>query len=206
VHIWGLDFLSGEWRSVWFFEGVRHVHGVFQDPFTNAIWVTTGDSDEEAAIWRTDDCFSTLQCVVGGTQQFRAVHLLFTADYVYFGSDAPDEHNYIYRMDRAGTKVERLASVGGSVFYGCTVGDSLFFSTAVEPSNVNPCRYAEVWCSNDGVNWFKYVKFKKDFLSMKFFQYGQVFFPNCCGDETNFWCSPFATNKHGSSIKITDPC
>lgn len=202
VSVYRLDIASRSWRSVWRFEGVRHVHGVFYDSYTNALWVTTGDTDEEVAIWRSDDDFRSLYKVVGGSQQFRAVQLLFTAEHVYFGSDAPNEPNYIYRMNRSGDKVEKLAAVGGPIFYGCSVGKSLFFSTAVEPSAVNTTPFVEVWNSGDGASWQKLSRFKKDPLSMKYFQYGQLFFPAGQGDDCNLWCSPFATKGHGYTFKL----
>ncbi|WP_417547468.1 hypothetical protein [Marinobacter segnicrescens] len=203
VHVFGLDFESKVWTPVWKFEGVRHVHGVFYDPFAKAFWVTTGDSNEESAIWRTDDQFSSLNKVVGGSQQVRAVQLLFTENHVYFGSDAPDEPNHIYRMDRGGAKVERLCSVGGSVFYGCKVGNHLVFSTAVEPSGVNTGREAEVWHSSDGEHWYRLLSFPKDRLSMKYFQYGQVLFPQVSeGVGSTLYCTPFAVKGHGKTLEI----
>jgi hypothetical protein len=147
VSVWRWSPGQAVWSPVWTFEDVRHVHGVFHDRFTNTFWVTTGDEDHEAAIWRSGDGFATLDKIVGGSQQFRTVRLLFTADHVFFGSDAPDEPNYIYRMDRNGVQIDRLAKVGSSVFYGTKVGKCLFFSTAVEPSKTNYTRDSEVWCS-----------------------------------------------------------
>lgn len=192
VHVWAADAKEMIWRPVWRFENVRHVHGVFFDPYTGAYWVTTGDEDNESAIWMSPDGFKSLEKIVGGSQRFRAIQLLFTNKYVYFGSDAPHEKNYIYRMDREGRSVEKLAEVGGSVFHGCKVGDKLFFSTAVEPSRVNSSRYAEVWGSADGINWRVVQRFKKDIWPMKYFQYGQVLFPAGPGDGKHLWMTPFA--------------
>jgi len=201
VHIYGFDFRDKAWRPVWAFKGVRHVHGVFFDPYRKSFWVTTGDTNEEVGIWRSDDQFQTLVKVAGGSQQFRAVQLLFTEDYVYFGSDAPSEPNYLYRMDREGKRVEQLARVGGSVFYGCRVGQALVFSTAVEPSEVNNRPFAEVWVSVDGLNWTKLREFKKDILPLKYFQYGQVLFPTICATSKDvLYCTPFATKGHGKTL------
>lgn len=206
VAIYRLDFHNATWRTAWKFNGVRHVHGVFYDDYTNSFWVTTGDSDEESAIWRTDDQFSSLKRVVGGNQQFRAVQLLFTEDYVYFGSDAPNELNHIYRMKKNGSTVEKLASVGGSVFYGFKTSRYLFFSTAVEPSDVNSSRNSQVWFSKTGGTWKIACSFKKDSLSMKYFQYGQVFFPTLYGNDIEkLLCSPFATKGHGKTF-VMDEC
>ncbi len=195
VHVWQCKKGQKRWSSAWQFKNVRHIHGVFHDFYTDSIWVTTGDQNSEAGIWRTDDGFKTLELIAGGSQQKRAVQLLFTEDYVYFGSDTPNERNYIYRMDRAGERLEPLVAVGSSVFFGCIVGKSLYFSTAVEPSKVNARRYAEVWRSNNGEDWMKCLEFKKDIWAMNLFQYGQVFFPAGPGDGTKLYYTPFSVYK-----------
>ncbi|SHH77134.1 hypothetical protein SAMN02745124_01791 [Desulfofustis glycolicus DSM 9705] len=202
VHVWKLEEGEDKWQPVWRFEGIRHVHGVFHDSYENSIWVTTGDLDHEAGIWRTDDDFNTLEKIAGDSQQFRVVQLLFTKDHVYFGSDVPDDKNYIFRMDRNGNAVEKLMAVGSSVFYGYRVGNSLFFSTAVEPSRVNTTRYAEVWGSANGTDWKLIRKFKKDIWPMKYFQYGQVLFPAGPGDGENLWFTPFASAHDQKSFRI----
>lgn len=200
VNIW--RWRGAEWESAWSFDDVRHIHGVYHDSYEDSLWVTTGDEDEESAIWRTDDNFDSVEKVVGGSQQLRAVQLLFTADHVYFGSDAPDEKNYIYRMDRLGSNIEQLCAVGSSVFYGCQVGDSLFFSTAVEPSLVNHTRDAQVWGSPNGDDWQLVRSFRKDRLSQKYFQYGQVLFPAGEGDDQHLWLTPMATEHDQKTFKI----
>lgn len=202
VHIWKLKENKIEWEAAWQFSGIRHVHGVFHDPYKNVLWVTTGDLDHEAGIWRTDDDFATLEKIAGGCQRFRAVQLLFTREHVYFGSDTPDEQNHIFRMDREGKNVEKLAAVGSSVFYGCKVGDHLFFSTAVEPSRVNTTWYAEVWGSADGTNWHLVRRFKKDIWPMKYFQYGQVLFPAGPGDGEHLWMTPFAVEWDLMTVRV----
>lgn len=206
VRILARDDTGKSWRIAWTFEQVRHIHGVFSDSYTGAIWVTTGDTNNESALWRTEDNFNTLERVVGGAQQYRAVQLLFTKDFVYFASDAPDEKNFIYRLQRGSLTTERLQVVAGPVFYGCKVGEWLFFSTVVEPSKVNTSHYAEVWGSRDGVTWQCVARHKKDWLSMKYFQYGQVLFPAGPGDGHNLWYTPSATigDQHTLCVPISD--
>jgi len=202
VRVWRWRPGETAWSPAWVFNNVRHIHGIFHDPYTDAMWVTTGDEDSEAAIWRTDDKFATLHRVAGGSQQLRAVQLLFTTNHVYFGSDTPNEVNYIYRMDRQGNCVERLSKVGSSVFFGCKVGGCLFFSTAVEPSRMNYTRHSELWCSIDGVDWQKLTEFKKDIWPMKCFQYGQILFPSGPGDVRYLYFSPFSVSNHGLTFRI----
>lgn len=203
VHVWRWRRGDRVWSKAWKFLDVRHVHGVFHDTYTDCIWVTTGDEDAESAIWRTHDEFGSLELVAGGSQQLRSVQLLFSADFVYFGSDAPDEQNFLYRMDRNGKDITRVAAVGSSVFYGCKVGESLFFSTAAEPSVINDARYSEVWRSDNGWDWRKVLSYRKDLWPMKYFQYGQVHFPAGPGDGCNLWVSPVATEGQGRTYKIS---
>jgi len=191
-----------DWEVAWEFSSVRHVHGVFVDPYDNSIWVTTGDSNDEAAIWRTDDGFKTLDKILTGSQQVRAVHLLFDEQFVYYGSDAPAEENYIYRMCKSTFEIQKLTEVGNSVFFACKVGDNLFFSTAVEPSEVNLSKHSEIWHSRTGQDWSKVCSFKKDRLSMKYFQYGQISFPNGNGDNENLWFTPNALKYDNCTFRI----
>ena len=57
INIWSFDKLKNKWGSVWCFDNIRHVHGVFSDPYTSNLWITTGDEDHESAIWMTQDRF-----------------------------------------------------------------------------------------------------------------------------------------------------
>jgi len=202
VRIWASEDSGLTWNCAWTFAGVRHVHGVFFDEFTGNFWVTTGDDDEESAIWVTEDRFGSLHRVVGGSQATRAVQLLFTADSVYFGSDSPLERNYLYRLERGRLGTERLQAVGSSVFFGCKVGHRLFFSTAVEPSTTNFSRHAELWCSTDGDRWRILRSFRKDAWSLKYFQYGQVLFPAGPGDDRFLYFTPFATQGDQRTDRI----
>jgi len=132
----------------------------------------------------------------------RCVQLIFTSNYIYFDSDSPDETNYLYRIEKKSGNKEILQRVGNPVFYGCKVGESLFFSTVCEPSNINTSRYAVIWRSDDGESWYEFKKFKKDIWSMKYFQYGQILFPYGPGDNKNLWCKPFTTHNDQAVLKF----
>ncbi|VFQ47464.1 hypothetical protein [Desulfoluna butyratoxydans] len=202
IHVWGSSDKGVSWNPVWHFDSVRHVHGVFYDSYTDAIWVTTGDTDSESALWRTTDNFQSLECVLHGSQQYRAVQLLFSAEYVYWGSDTPLEKNYLYRFERTSGRVERIHAVEGSVFWGGEVNGRLFFSTAVEPSDVNNCNCSCVWGSQDGSAWTCVARFNKDRWPKKLFQYGQTFFPSGHNDSDYLWITPFATEQHETLQKM----
>ena len=183
--------------------GIRHIHGIYKDNYTNDVWITTGDNDDEAAIYRTTANFEKFHKILSGSQQTRAIKLLFDDKYIYYGSDAPDEVNHLYRMNRSTHEVKKLAQVGSSVFHGYKVGNWFFFSTAIEPSNINTTKSAEIWASPEGSEWKCIFRIEKDSLPMRYFQYGQVFFPSGPGDGRNLWLSPFGTKYDGNSFSMT---
>lgn len=189
-------------QIVWEFDAIRHVHGIHHDIETGALWITTGDEDHESTLWRTDDRFGTVSKVLSGSQQTRIVQPVFARDCLYFGSDAPHERNHLYRMQRDGCGLTQLNPVGGSVFYGCRVADSVFFSTAVEPSEVNTLRDAELWGTTTDRSFERIASFRKDLWPIKLFQYGRILFPNGPGDGRNLWFSPASTRGGGYTYRI----
>ncbi len=202
VHVWSSVDQGCTWTPVYVFNNIRHIHGVFFDPYTEWLWVTTGDTNEESGIWVTKDRFVSVEKVVTGSQQVRAITLLFDQESVFFGSDSPEEKNHLYRLDRRTYRIEQLAPVAGSVFFGCQVGNQFFFSTACEPSKVNRSRQVTVWGAKMGEAWHEIMTFQKDLFPMKAFQYGQVMFPAGPGTEGHLWLTPYATWQDQISKKI----
>lgn len=195
VHVWRSDDEGMTFSPAWRFDNVRHVHGVFTDPFESGVlWVTTGDDDHESAIYRTDDQFATLEPVVAGSQQTRAVDLIFTADAVYFGSDTPREQNWWHRLDRTTGRVERQIPVRGSVFWATTTPDGWrIFSTVVEKSEVNTYRYSELIVAPPGHDeWRTILRLRKDPFHDKFFDHGQIRLPAGPGRAGEIWITPYA--------------
>ena len=204
VHVWASRDRGATWTAVHQFRQTRHVHGVFADPYEGALWITTGDRNGEAGIWRTHDRFGTVERVAGGSQQTRVVQLVFTSDYVYFGSDAPAGVNYLYRLHRANGTIERLQQVDGPVYYGCTARDRLFFSTACEPRVPRETRAVTVWASADGERWERFAAFRKDRWPARLFQHGHVLLPAGPGavDADGVWMTPVGTRGDLHSLKI----
>lgn len=190
------------WTQHYSLTGVRHIHGIFEDPLTSDIWLTTGDEDDESAIWKTSDDFITLERVLGGSQQLRAVQLVFTDSSIYFGSDTPREANFLYRLDKYSGDLEQLVGVNGSVFFGGNTGGRLYFTTAVEPSDVNREKTAALWFRDEDGRWRAVRSFKKDMWHHRLFQYGQVKVASGPGDGSNIWITPFATSGSERSLKI----
>lgn len=204
VNIYTSEDCAKTWHIKYTFKkkSIRHVHGIFYDPYDNMLWVTTGDEDQENAIWVTNNRFRTLETVIGGTQQSRAIQLIFTKDHVYYGTDTPYEINRICRIDKRTGKMETLADVDGSVYWGCKIDGALFFSTAVEPGRINRSRYASIWGSGDGTHWKRIEKYRKDIWPMKYCQIGQLYFPQGENKTDYLFFTPIATEHNLTLQKI----
>jgi glycosyltransferase involved in cell wall biosynthesis len=204
IHVFASEDAGQSWHVVYTFSGVGHVHGVFHDPYEGGLWITTGDSDAESGIWLTMDRFRTVETVFAGSQSARAIRLIFTEDHIYFGTDTPQQANYICRLERKTGRVAKLVEVPGSVFHGCQTARGLFFSTACEPNEVQRYRFASVWGSRDGENWSQIAQFRKDMWHRKLFQYGQIIFAEGQEQSTRLWMTPFATEGDQVSLCV-DP-
>jgi hypothetical protein len=179
VHIYGSTDQGTHWDVAYTFpkSTIRHVHNIVYDVWGDCFWVLTGDNGSECRILRASLDFRSVDVVVSGRQQTRAVALVPTREAIYFSSDTPLEENYVYRVDRRGhmTRVARLSS---SSICGCKVGDSIFFSTMVEPSSVNREPIVSVHGSSNGESFERLLQWQKDRWPMGLFQYGNAFLPD----------------------------
>lgn len=130
---------------------VRHIHGIYSDPYGDALWCLTGDGPSESRVLRTSDYFRTLETVGEGDESWRTVSLLFARDAVVYASDAEFNQNHIYKLDRESLERQVLGEIDGPVYYSHAIGDDLFFAVTAElcPSQEKP--EATLWhVSRDG--------------------------------------------------------
>jgi hypothetical protein len=181
VHIYGSFDGGATWNVVHTFQkgAIRHVHNIVHDPWQDCLWVLTGDYGDECRLLRASCDFSQVEVVLKGNQQARAVAAVPTEDGLYFSSDTPLESNFIYRLDRNGN-LSKLTGINSSSIYGCRVGGHLFFSTMVEPSEVNRDRVVRVYSGavNCRDEWQSQLSWVKDRWPMRLFQYGNAIFPD----------------------------
>jgi hypothetical protein len=112
------------WQTEIILEDVRHVHAVQPDPFTDDIWITTGDRDSESKIGRLVD--GSLEVLGTGSQMWRAVELVFTPEYLIWGTDCPYQDNHILRIHRDNLEKSPEPEVVH------TVEEPFYYSTSVE--------------------------------------------------------------------------
>jgi len=180
VHVYASSDAGATWSVACTFPkgAIRHVHNIVHDPWANCLWVLTGDYAAECRMLRAACDFSRVETVLQGNQQARAVALVPMPDGLYFSSDTPLESNHIYRLDREG-KLSQLASIGSSSIFGCRVAERVFFSTMVEPSEINRDRFVRIYGSENGSqDWQPLLEWEKDRWPMGLFQYGNAFLPD----------------------------
>jgi hypothetical protein len=184
VHIYASVDGGWEWEVAYTFAkgSIRHVHNIVFDRWDDCLWILTGDYGHECRILRASSDFKTVDEVIGGDQQARAVAAIPAEAGLYFASDTPLEQNYIYHLDRRGN-LRKLAEFPSSSIYGCRNSRAMFFSSMIEPSTVNLSSSVEIYGSRDGTGWQPLSTWKKDLWPMKFFQYGNAFLPD--GENTS---------------------
>src|SRR5579871_2112841 len=181
VHIYGSTDQGQTWSVAHTFPkgAIRHIHNVIHDSWGDCLWILTGDYGDECRVLRAPCDLSRLEVVLQGKQQARAVAAVPIEDALYFSTDTPLEPNYIYRLDRQGA-LSQLAAISSSSIYGCRVHSHVFFSTMIEPSEVNRDRNVRIYGADvaKGGPWQPLLAWQKDRLPMGLFQYGNAFLPD----------------------------
>lgn len=205
VHIYASSDQGQTWHVAYTFPrgAIRHVHNIVHDPWGDCLWILTGDYGDECRILRATCDLTGIHVVLQGNQQARAVAAVPTENAIYFSSDTPLESNYIYCLDRKG-KVSQLAGISSSSIYGCRVGNHIFFSTMVEPSEVNCDRNVRVYgadVSNEA-SWQPLLAWPKDMWPMGLFQYGNTFLPDGINTTKYLALSTIAVGRDDQTMML----
>ena len=95
---------------------IGHIHAVNYDWYNNVTYCTTGDIDRHCRLWYSTDNGVTWQAVpnaVGATsgkeseagQKWRFTNMLFTKDYIYWGTDSFRNRHNLCRISRGANGV-----------------------------------------------------------------------------------------------------
>ncbi|GGD49776.1 hypothetical protein GCM10011361_15590 [Muriicola marianensis] len=209
VHIFG-SHNGIEWEVSYTFPAgsIRHVHGIYKDPFRNGVWVLTGDSDEESGLWFTNDHFKTLKCVISGSQKCRAVSIIPLQDRIIVPMDSPKEINFIQSFSPEQNSFRALRRISGSAFYSYHSPSVSLISTVVEPSEINRSKAVEIWASRECENWIQIARLKMDLwasISLKIFRYPEIKFPvteDSDPEGITMFCT--GTRQFGNSQVVID--
>ncbi len=104
---------------------VRHFHGLFTDPYSDHLWATTGDTDDESTIGMLSE--GSFVPVGRGSQRWRAVGLAFTPEAIFWGKDSSyTERAEVLRLTRErlddpDPELETLATTACPIYYTATL-------------------------------------------------------------------------------------
>ncbi len=186
------------WRPAYLFPAgtIRHIHGITYDHRREQLIVLTGDEDREAMIMLTSDQFRTTSILMQGSQAARALTILPGDDGYWLGTDTPYEQNYAQLVSLRGEIITRVP-LSGSCLSATSVGDRLFFGTAVEPSAVNRDPMAKLY-AYDGHSWTVLGSWRTDVWSgagkyrAALFQMARVLLPRCRGTADALFATTIA--------------
>ena len=153
------------------------MHNIVYDRWGDCLWILTGDEGAECKVLRASCDLRSVDVVLAGNQQARAVAAIPTQNGLYLSTDTPSREEPRVSARSAGN-VEQVADLASSSIFGCRVGEAIVFSTMIEPSAVNTGREVQIAGSRDGTNWQVLARWKKDSLPMRYFQYGNAFLPD----------------------------
>lgn len=170
---------------------VRHIHAVKVTEERNGFLVFTGDLGLEARVIEFDSAFNKANLLFSGSEDFRAIYGLIYNDCLLYATDSQFQTNKIVIEDKKNNSITGLHDLKGPVFYGVHYNSKVLLSVVWEgaPSQVGSC--AELVMLNLETNQLDVVLTKKkDFLSKKYFQFGQYLLPRIKGTPESIYVTP----------------
>jgi hypothetical protein len=208
VRIWRIAPDLSSWEVAHQFDSgsIRHVHGIYRDPFDpSALWVTTGDAQGECHLYRTGDRFRTLERIGDGTQRWRAVRLFFTAHHITWLMDSQEEENFACRVSRSDGRLEIGQAIAAPAWYGAQTTDGLYVAfTTVESGAGVHSKESLILVSDDAFHWQEAYSFRKDaWRPMKLFKNGIVICPSGLMSSQDFYLSGEGLHRFdGQSARV----
>ncbi|MBI3675780.1 MAG: hypothetical protein HY243_04105 [Proteobacteria bacterium] len=179
VPVWGSRDAGRSWNVVHEFPAgsIMHIHGVYADPFSDALWIPTGDFKNECYLYRADRDFKNVERFGDGTQVWRTVALLFERERISWVMDTQLERSRLVHMDRATGALEQGREFPGPGWYVKTLEDGVsLLQTTCEPGAGVATTYAHLYASRDNDTWSEIARFEKDGLPMPYFKFGALGF------------------------------
>jgi hypothetical protein len=167
------------WDIIYSFpqKSIKHVHLLQFDPFSQKIWFSTGDSDAECVLGYSNADFS--DCVIVGKnhQNWRSLELLFTSDKIFWGTDDPQNQNWLVSLDRTTQTMQKIARFDGPVYNLKRVSPGYIAVTATEGGRGEWDDRSHLWFSADleQGSWKDIKSYQKDRLPY-IFGFGRLLF------------------------------
>ncbi len=190
VHIYRYSPGDSQVEVAYTFErgSIAHVHGMYCDDITGALYCLTGDDARECQILRSADGCRSFETVGERDETWRAVSVVFGLEYFLYGTDASFRSNHIYRTHRSTLKRSVVGEVDGPVLFSKRLGDAFIFSTSAEAAPSQEHNVASLWRTTESGSCEKVMSFKKDRWNKTLFKLGAIHFPtfSASADELYF--------------------
>lgn len=151
ICIWKSTDDGTTWHDAFEFPAgnVRHIHTVQFDPYDGAIWIGTGDRDEQCYVGLSYDGAASFAWMAHGTQKCRTCGFVFFADVVLWGMDTGTEPNHLIGLQRQTRTLQRHAKLPGATYYQRKLDEDRALLGLAQ-------QVAEVWVANaegDACQW-----------------------------------------------------
>lgn len=184
---------------------VKHIHFIQEDLYNpGTIWVGTGDSNSESKILMSTDKGKTFKTVGSGSQDWRAVSLVFRQDKVLWGTDSSDNSKppTIMEYARSTGKLNPLLRVNAPVYYSHVTakGEILFATTPEDKITTITPRINVYYSADEGKTWG--ILYSCAFTMKNYYQWR---FIGEMDDVLYSWHSLAGSNtRFNFAFKITD--
>jgi hypothetical protein len=180
VPIWKSADDGRSWNIVYEFPAgsIRHIHGVFVDPYSDSFWITTGDFRGECFVFEVrDHDFGEIIRHGDGTQRWRPVGMFFEPDRLIWAMDSQLETSHLQIFDRANGSLTQGRAFPGPVWYSKRFTDgSAALQTTVEVGDGVKSSDSHIFYSRNLITWDEVARFRKDRLPVRYFKFGVIGF------------------------------
>jgi hypothetical protein len=166
---------------------VRHIHVVEKDPYSDFLWISTGDLDLECMIALLDPYTKELRTIGHSSQEWRTVSFAFRPEAVYWGTDNHLGGNQIWRFDRATGATQMVSEVIGPVYYNVCLDACIVFGTTMEKGEGQQDGFGRLYAVDFEGRVREIWKQKKDRWDARLFGYGSFEFAEGHLGGNRFW-------------------
>ncbi len=151
---------------------IRHIHAIQKDPYTNKIWICTGDGNKESMIAWSNDYGKTLNPIGQGDQRWRVTQLIFTKNAIYWGVDSQYVNaTGIYKWDRSTYELTNIVKFPKETLYGTRLAEgTIVLGTNSFNDSIKSQAYLEIFTQDDNVSTLEIgtKKSNKIFAKLRF--------------------------------------
>jgi hypothetical protein len=166
---------------------IRHIHTIQRDPFSNRLWISTGDNDSECMIALLDMETGKIETVGNGSQKWRTLSFAFRPQTVYWGTDNHLGENQIWCLDRLTGTTQMVGEVTGPVYYNTCLEKYIVFGTTMEKGEARQDGFGRLYAVDVYGKIREIWKKKKDIWNARLFGYGVFEFAEGHPDNNRFW-------------------